>query len=242
MKFPYLDIKKLTQDEQDELIGRLELESKQMKQEFISLVSKTSQSLQANNVMPSDVILILEGYDIPGLTEDMKISTALSKIYKYCTFFNYEIIETIINQLGDDQDKKVLDKYEAIFKEYCKRRICEVPVDVLKSDKEPKTELRVKTDKNFNVPVEDIRCIGSKLSSLLGIKRLLLLNVKSGCIELIFDCFYSNCLENLKNCDLDTFKELGIIKIYTENHIYYEETAQESSLLHPHGYTGKQCW
>lgn len=226
-QFPYLNTESLTPDQKSQLIGRLEFESDEMKEEFIALVTETSISLEGNNVNPNHVFLILSGFGIPGLSKREAISINISKIYNSCSFFNYAIIKTIIDQLGDDTDKERLFTYEEKFKKYCQRRICEIPTGVFKSDLEAKVTLHVKTDKNFNVPADDIHSLGSKLSNLLN-TTLLLLDVKDGCVELYFDCLKAGYLQLLqKNDHTEAFKRLGIIKICTDNQVFYEELGGE---------------
>lgn len=224
-KFPFLETTNLTRNEKDELIGRLENESEQMNSKFASLVVATGESLEAN-VPPSKVILYLN-HCYPGLSHDETISSALSKIKQHCTFFNYDIIKAVINEMGKDQDRTRLLVYEATFKEYCKCRLCEIPIGYVISDLDPKIRLCVKTDKIFFVPAEDVNLIKTKLSTLLK-TTLVLLDIKKGCIELVFGCFDLEYLEHLQDCDHKKFQELDIIRIYTDDHVYYEKRVNEA--------------
>ena len=45
----------------------------------------------------------------------------------YVSFFNFHIIQNLINKYGRDEDKIKLTAYEAKFKEICKRSVFEVP-------------------------------------------------------------------------------------------------------------------
>lgn len=218
-EFPYLNTEKLSLEEKHQLIGKLESESKKMRREFKTLVDETHKSLNSNNVKLDDVLVILKGFGIPGLSERETVS---SKIYKSCTFFNYGIVATVIKVLGNNNDKARLSSYEEKFKEYCKRRICEVPIDVLKSNLEAKTTIYVKTDKNFNVPANEIYSLGNELSQLLNMP-LLLCDVKDGRVEFEFG-LKAECLLPLQESDhTETFEMLGITKIHTECQVFYEQ-------------------
>lgn len=221
--FPYLNTESLSADEKSLFIGRLEFESKLMEEEFIAFVATTGLSLQDNNVSPHHICRILEDFGMPGLSGETT-SSAISKISKNYSFFNYRIMKIIINEWGNDTDKERLYAYEAKFKEYCKRRICEVPTDVLTSDLKANIKLRIKTDKSFDVPASEINSLAYELSKLLD-TPLLLCKVSDGCVDFVFNCLKANCLFYLQENDCtEVFKNLGITKVYTENQVFYEET------------------
>lgn len=216
----------LSPDERNLLIGRLEFESKEIEDEFTILVVKTGISLEGNNVNPHHIRLMLEGFGVNTLPDEAT-STAISKIHKSYTFFNYRIIKKIIDEWGDSTDKARLLSYEAKFKEYCKRRICEIPTNALTSGSEAKIMLYIKTDKNFDVPAGEIYSLAYELSKILG-TTLLLCDVRDGCVEFHFDCLKPKCLLHLQEKDhTDTFKKLGITKLYTKDQVFYEQQNQE---------------
>ena len=55
------------------------------------------------------------------------IENVLWVIRDYFSFFNYRVIEHIVNGLGTPQDKVELQNYERHFHQYSKRRIYECP-------------------------------------------------------------------------------------------------------------------
>ena len=55
------------------------------------------------------------------------IEDVLWVIKDYFSFFNYRVIEHIVDGLGTDQDRVELQNYKKDFDEYSKRRIYECP-------------------------------------------------------------------------------------------------------------------
>ena len=54
--------------------------------------------------------------------EDRQIDDAMHVVNDYCSFFNFHIIEHLIEELGVDQDKKNLAEYKVAFHEYAHKR------------------------------------------------------------------------------------------------------------------------
>ena len=70
-------------------------------------------------------------------------------VSKYCSFFNYRIIEFIINKLGMEQDKENLSKYKEEFAEYGRRHIFECPSEVDERS-DHCADMFVALDKNYD--------------------------------------------------------------------------------------------
>lgn len=198
------------------------MDSKKIIQKFTTLVVSTCKSLEANEVTLEKVVLLLKGFKIEGLSECKNITQALVCAGEYWSFFNYGVLETLISNLGDEDDKMRLDTYISEFKEYCKRRLCEVPIAALQSDRNITTRLHVKTDRHFIVPLEDVSSLARELSELLD-TTLLLLDIKDGCMELVFDCLKTEKLLCLQSDDKDRFMQLSITKLYTEKQVFYQQ-------------------
>ena len=78
------------------------------------------------------------------------VDDAMSVIVsKYCSFFNYRIIEFIINKLGMEQDKENLSKYKEEFAEYGRRHMFECPSEVGERS-DHCADMFVALDKNYD--------------------------------------------------------------------------------------------
>ena len=63
--------------------------------------------------------------------KDSQIDDVMNVVKDYCSFFNYRIIEHIINMLGTEQDKKNLSEYKKAFNDYASNHhVFECPSEV----------------------------------------------------------------------------------------------------------------
>ena len=115
---------------------------------FQDLFTETTKSLKERNISTKDLSNHLAclgplkpTYDdsehsdfrhqLPRLRNIELIDDAMSVIVsEYCSFFNYHIIEFIINKLGTEEDKQKLLKYKEEFTEYGRRHIFECSSEV----------------------------------------------------------------------------------------------------------------
>ena len=70
------------------------------------------------------------GCQLPELRKTASVDDAMSVISSYCSFFNYHILEEIIENLGTEQDKMNLEKYKEEFSTYAQRHVFECPAEV----------------------------------------------------------------------------------------------------------------
>ena len=140
----------------------------------------------------------------------MSITKLFLALGDYWWFFDYELLSLIINRHCMEL-KPELELYITSFKEYCERRICEVPIDVFK-ERGDEYNLYVKCDHNFDKnTLSDVKDIEGKLSDLLE-TELYLLGVEEGCVKLVFTnlCAITSPL-TLKQ--MEELKELKVIHL-----------------------------
>ena len=110
----------------------------------------------------------------------------------YLSFFNYHIIEHIINckQLGTGEDKAVLQKYKQHFNQYAKRRIFECMPEFGPISDADHADVIVKVDLQYEkctvAHIEGVRCKLSEILHLSSQGILRLCRVDKGCFQLIF--------------------------------------------------------
>jgi len=205
--FPYLKVSGLTQEQQEGLRIRLCVEAEDMMHKFWHLHSRVYKSLCERNVPVDRLVahlLSLHAFDPvykdsqkPALQTFLKdlqnggnIEEVLFIIRDCISFFNYHVIEHIVDGLGTDQDRVELQNYEREFDEYSKRRVYECPpVYGAKSDAEH-IDLVVKVDFVYEkFTVEELRKFQYRLSTILHVSSqsvLRLCRVEEGCLQLIF--------------------------------------------------------
>ena len=142
--FPYLKKSGLTPEQQEELRIRLCVESEDMVHKFWHLHSRVYESLRKQNVPVDRLVahlLSLDAFDpvykdsqkpalqtfLQELQNARSVEKVLFIIRNYISFFNYRVIEHIVDGLGTDQDKFELQNYEKEFDQYSKRRVYECP-------------------------------------------------------------------------------------------------------------------
>ena len=232
-KFPYLKAENLTKEDREELIGRLTRESEDMRSKFATLVSLMNKSLQDNKVSVSELKVTFKYLDLDKLAKKLHDKTdmnkAIIKARKFCSFYDYEIVKNIIDtHCRDDAHlQQKVNLYESDFKAYCERRLFEVPVGSLNAgihSEEPK--LHVKIDKNFKIKLSEMKRIQDRLSKLLG-KRLYLLKVEDGCIELVFSYLGKMKLTlPLNSQQEEELSEMRVLRLYDDSYEYYRAPTQ----------------
>jgi len=113
-----------------------------------------------------------------------KVFIALSN---YFSFFNYDIIDLIINELGTEEDKQELQKYKNEFKLYAERRIHECPKFGTVSET-GHADVIVKIDSHYdNYTVQELWGFRKRVSEILCTSFLLrLCQVEEGCLQVLF--------------------------------------------------------
>ena len=182
------------------MIAKLEVESNIIHHKFATLVTNVAGAMEKSGTSIESLKLFFHTCGMTKLADSVRPTDKVAEVFSkvttgnYWTFFNYELLESVINTFcKEDESITVdLDSYITSFKSYCERRLYEVPAPSLKTDMPnsgPMLKFHIKLDKNFNVSVNDIKNIQHVISKLLDIKHLYLVNITAGCIELTFQCF-----------------------------------------------------
>ena len=208
--FPYLDLSELTNEQRQELGGRLQFESHEITKHFQALVSSTIESLIRQNVSLDRLVahvMALVTFDtdpvfnrpqVPLLQDclkELKSADSIPKIFlvlkDYFSFFNYDIIEHIINVLGTDEDKAKLQKYKNKFDRYAQRRIYkECGLNVGHESETDRPNIFVKLDSRYNrytaLEIKEFCCKLSETFHISSKGVLRLCRAEEGCIQLTF--------------------------------------------------------
>ena len=106
------------------------------------------------------------------------------------SFFNYHVIEHIVNELGTDRDRAELQNYERDFNEYSKRRVGECPPKYGPKSDADRADLVVKLDSVYEeFTVKELKKFEYRLSRIFCVSPqsvLRLCRVEEGCLQLIF--------------------------------------------------------
>ena len=207
ISFPYLKVSGLSLEQQERLRIRLCVESEDIVSKFGHLHSRVYESLCERNVPVDKLVthlLSLGAFD-PVHKESQKpaletffqelrnarsIEDVLYIIRNCISFFNYHVIEHIVNELGTDQDRTELQSYEREFDEYSKRRIYECPPVYGPMSNADHADLVVKLDSVYEkFTVKELKKFEYRLSRIFCVSPqsvLRLCQVEEGCLQLIF--------------------------------------------------------
>ena len=133
--------------EKEQLYERLCRGSEDMIYKFQDLFSETTDSLRERKVPVVELTRHLEclgpvkptykdtglrplRHQLPGLRNAETVDAVMSVVKDYCSFFNYRMLEHIINKLGSEEDKLNLARYKEDFEVYAECRIFECPSEV----------------------------------------------------------------------------------------------------------------
>ena len=234
--FPYLNFSELTHEQQQVLKVRLEFESKKIMIQFQKLVSATIKSLKRRCV-PLDVlvshVMTLRAFDpvfmepqVPvfqNYFEELKVADTIPKVFMvlndYFSFFNYHIIEHIIEELGTEEDKAELQRYKKNFNRYAERRIFECPPEFGPVSDANHADIIVKVDSKYEkYAVREIDEFGQELKEILHVSSqgiLRLCRVDKGCFQLMFQVppFVQHKIFPLSREQEMTLAVKGVIKL-----------------------------
>ena len=159
----------LNSQDKAELEAQLILSADSMRKKFASLLVNVVNSLKRQGINPRELattVLALTEYDDPAIGKPLleREKEALMKaqlvdhtfdvLRPHMTFFNYEILEFLIEKIGSPSDKDDLQKFLHEFKGFCRRSVFEVPAKVLGHSAEKVVDQQkfcVKITKQFKV-------------------------------------------------------------------------------------------
>ena len=199
----------LSSSEQEELKETLEEDVRKMKRLFGSLVTQTCVSVEERISLRNFTgsILALGAYEpapeerdrslLDEHREEISRATTISEIFNilcaYWNYLSYEVLEYIINHYGTNDDIERLKRYDEKVREFCERRIFELPLpasgngtgDALSPRQE---KFVVKLNVREGITCEEVRQIRGRIARILCVKlaTLIINRVDVGCVQLTF--------------------------------------------------------
>ena len=197
----------ITIEQKDQLCERRCFESEQMIFKFQELFTATKKSLRDEKVSVAELVSHLECLgpirptyrdvsriplrcQLPGLANAETIDAVMSVVKDYCSFFDYHMLEHIINEFGTKQDKENMASYKEDFNRYAACCITECPTQVGKMSEDGCANLFVTLDDSFdNCSASHLNVFIGNLRKILNIPSnvaLRLCRINLGSIKLIF--------------------------------------------------------
>ena len=136
----------LNPDDRLDREAQLRSSADSMKKKFASLLVDVMDSFKDRGIGPQDItscILALTEYDDPAIgkpllerqKEELKRAQSVNDTFDvlrpHMTFFNYEILEFLIEKKGSAKDRRNLETFLQAFRNFCHRSIFELPLNTL---------------------------------------------------------------------------------------------------------------
>ena len=194
------------------LYEKVSPKSEEMVYKFQKLYTATRKSLRDEKVFVSELIRHLEclgsikpiykdtgrsplRHELPGLENVQHVDDVMSVVKDYCSFFNYHMLEHIIDEFGTPKDKENLAAYKKDFEEYAQCCVIEGSMEVGKMSEEGFSNMFVTLDDSFdNCTLSHLNEFKVKLRRVLNISSdvdLRLCRINCGSIKLIFQLPHS---------------------------------------------------
>ena len=185
----------------------------------------------------------------PNCYADVMNAQTIPKVFiglsNYVSFFNYDIIGQIINELGTEEDKRELQKYKDDFQEYAKRRIYECPPQFGPVSETDHADIFVKVDSHYgSYTVAELQDFQNRISALFRISSqgvLRLCRVEKGCFQLMFQVpsFVQQQIFPLSSEQERALVAEGVIKLTCGNYDFVAKVRTTSS--ESHGTASSYC-
>ncbi len=157
--------------------------------------------------------------------------TSVDEVWKiisvYFSFFNYHLLEDMVDHLGTEQDKQNMISYKSDFMKYAERMVYECPAE-LGYQVEGDHTLHVKLDSTYdNSTLNQLAIFKKRLCDVLKVQRssLILYRVERGCYELKFQTrtHIKDRIFPLSSDQQTELGNLGVVWIQCDEYEYHTE-------------------
>lgn len=194
--FPYLPRDGTSEQEFSYYLHELNDQTEELKRQFSILVLELQKDIEKSQKPVADVITILTLQNVKyhELLKDCKsLSEIFQSISAFISFFDFGLIKLLASYSGSTTFQKKMDEYKQKFQDYAKRRVCQCPSDAFGKVEGAEKVYVIKTEKDITkLTVEELGKLEYEMNKILGHKFLRLLNIKNGCVELVFRALEEN--------------------------------------------------
>ena len=199
--FPYLHHSNLSEKERILLESRLMDDTNEIIRQYASTEKALIASLESQNLEVSQLRNYVANF-VPKLgTRQVELETLQKAKNLYDvffalkpsqSFFRYEVIESIVQDFGNDSDRQLMAGYISKFKNFCERSVFEVPISIFHdSDLKPGDKVfcvKFTPDQNEHISLGNVVAVRAKIAAILDIDvvALKLCCISDGCVCLWF--------------------------------------------------------
>ena len=184
-------------------------ETKEVMTAFASLVGKTCKSIKKKVTLEEFTLWLKQlqalspcSESTPGLLaqqiDEISQAGSMEQVFHilsdYWSWYNYYLLEKIINEYGDEKDRQRLDSFKKDFSIFAQNRIVEfaqypMTFGTAADDGKTRVPLLFKVDRSWDsVHINQLTEIHRNLASILGVNphTLYLASIQKGCILMKF--------------------------------------------------------
>lgn len=214
---PIVCFKDLDEDSLENLQAIMKSLTKKIKVDYATFYDRIYTSFRnSQKIDHQRLSLALRNSECEPLFSEVNIQTVydvFDLLAPHSSYFNYEILETLVQVCGSEKDKISLEEYNEQFSEYCRTMPCAEEVCGSEEAGPKRTKLVFKLDyEREKLKPDAVKSIKNNIASCLGIRLsvLYLSKIKDGCILLEF-------LVPTRIIDqLFPLSDVQIIALYTE--------------------------
>ena len=214
---PIVCFKDLDEDNLENLQAIMKSLTKKIKVDYATFYDRIYTSFSnSQKIDHQRLSLALRNSECEPLFSEVNIQTVydvFDLLAPHSSYFNYEILETLVQVCGSEIDKKFLEEYNERFSEYCRTMPCAEEVCGSEEAGPKRTKLVFKLDyEREKLKPDEVKSIKNNIASCLGIRPsvLYLSKIKDGCILLEF--LVPTCIID----HLFPLSNVQIIALYTE--------------------------
>ena len=232
----------LSQKKKEELQQKLYSESNDIMYKYQKLFSSTMESLKERKIHSKTVLSHLTTLGsvepvykdmglpifrriLPGLRKIEDIDDVMMTINDYCSYFNYQMLQHIIDKLGTEDDKANLLRYQEEFRKYAERHVFMCPSEVGVENKGC-VKMLATLDIYDNCTLSHVHVLTANLQKILNISdvELRLHKIEFGSICLIFQipADLQKIFPLSKEQEV-SLAGLGIVKLTCGDYVYNRE-------------------
>ena len=189
LHFPHINEIAPDKEQRKVLEERLQIESKEIMYKFYILINKFFDSLEEQDIPAQKLERYLR---MPLETEKLTISNvqdAQRIIEDNSSFYDYQLVEYMIEVTGTESDKQALQKYIESFTHYAQRRVFECPAELATQARTPgDVKLMIKLDAHYKWKLAELKEFQKRICRILQIPFYVskLHCVKKGCFKITF--------------------------------------------------------
>ena len=152
---------------------------------YLSMIKSITKELKDDTSVPNLLTLVRS-----ELCSANSIDKVFELITPYFSFFNYNLIQHVVKEFGEDDDVENFKSYLEKFDKFCKRQATEVKSILDGPEYSTTTCFKVKIEDDFKqtYTVKTVRSFRAKLCTILDVTEpcLRLVSIENGCILLTF--------------------------------------------------------